>query len=59
MSGDFPRAIIRDLTWHSADQRAGALGFSGRWHITQRLSDAPYTGGLQTATGNPGDPPGR
>lgn len=45
MSGDFDRRIVREPAWQAVYQLAGELGFPVLWHVTQRLSDSPYTGG--------------
>jgi len=45
MSGDFPRNIVHSPEWHRVYEAAGRLGMPVLWHVTQRRTDAPYTGG--------------
>ncbi|HWL53562.1 MAG TPA: amidohydrolase family protein [Chthoniobacteraceae bacterium] len=45
MSGDFPLSAIDTPEWHRVYAAAGRLGMPVLWHVTQRRSAAPYTGG--------------
>jgi predicted TIM-barrel fold metal-dependent hydrolase len=37
--------LLLSADWHRIYQRAGELGMPILWHVTQRLTDSPYTGG--------------
>lgn len=39
------RKVVLSDDWHGIYERAGALRMPVLWHVTQRLTDSPYTGG--------------
>ena len=44
INGDDRRTVLSE-DWHKIYRRAGQLDMPILWHVTQRLTDAPYTGG--------------
>ena len=45
MAGDHDRTLMRSDAWHRVYELAGNLNMPILWHVTQRLTEAPYTGG--------------
>ena len=44
IEGDDRKCVLSD-DWRRIYERAGELGMVILWHVTQRLTDSPYTGG--------------
>lgn len=58
MAGDIKPAFLLSDAWHRVYHEAGKLGMPVLWHVTQRLTECPYTGGGRDSYWKIGHPKG-